>query len=87
MINKNLKNEIELIEVDNFHYHNRYEENEDTRRQKIDKKLSNELLDYQNGRYTMNDVYKQIKAKTCPLSKRLRDYVLSHYYIDGNFLY
>jgi hypothetical protein len=58
-----MQKEIEFLQYDSHRFYNRYEENEDTRRQKIDKKLSNELLDYQNGRYTMNDVYKQIKAK------------------------
>jgi hypothetical protein len=46
----------------------------------------NEVLDYMNGRYTLNDVYNQIKAKSCPLSRSLREYVLSHYDEQGNFL-
>jgi len=50
-------------------------------------KIKNELLDYMNGRYTLNDVYNQIKNKTCKLSYRLRQYVLSHYDENGNFLY
>lgn len=47
----------------------------------------NQLLDYMNGRYTLNDVYYQIKNKICKLSYRLRQYVLSHYDENGNFLY
>ena len=48
--------------------------------------IKEELLDYQNGRYTLDDVYKQIQNKTCKLSKRLREYVLSHYDENGNFI-
>lgn len=44
------------------------------------------LMNYMSGKYTLNDVYQQIQAKTCPLSKNLRDYVLSHYDINGNFI-
>ena len=46
----------------------------------------NEVLDYMNGKYTLNDVYKQIQNKNCPLSKRIREYVLSHYNENGEFL-
>jgi hypothetical protein len=49
-------------------------------------RMKEELMDYMNGRYCLNDVYKQIQDKTCPLSKRLRDYVLSHYDEKGNFI-
>ena len=45
-----------------------------------------EVLHYMNGRYTLNDVYKQIQDKTCGLSFRLRQYVLSHYNDKGIFL-
>lgn len=48
--------------------------------------IQNTLLDYMSGRYTLNDVYQQIKAKKCPLSRNLREYVLSHYDEHGNFL-
>ncbi len=48
-------------------------------------RLLQEIMDYMNGKYSLNDVYKQIQDKTCPLSKRLRDYVLSHYDENGNF--
>ena len=46
----------------------------------------NEVLDYMNAKYTLDDVKIQIENKTCPLSKRLRDYVLSHYDTNGNFI-
>ena len=39
-----------------------------------------------NGRYTLDDVYKQIQNKTCPLSRSVREYVLSHYDAEGNFI-
>ncbi len=44
------------------------------------------LFDYMAGKYSLNDVYLQIKAKTCPLSANLRQYVLSHYDSDSNFI-
>ncbi len=44
------------------------------------------VLDYMDGKYTLDDVFKQIQNKTCPLSRRLRDYVLSHYDSEGNFI-
>jgi hypothetical protein len=34
----------------------------------------------------LDQVYAQIQAKTCPLPKRVRDYVLSHYDSDGDFI-
>lgn len=46
----------------------------------------NEVLNYMNGRYTLNDVYEQIKNKKCTLSRRLRQYVLSHYDENGVFI-
>ena len=48
--------------------------------------IKEEYSDYVNGRYTLDDVYKQIQNKTCKLSKRLREYVLSHYDKNGNFI-
>lgn len=48
--------------------------------------MKNILLNYMNGRYTLDDVYKQIKNKTCPLSRSVREYVLSHYDAEGNFI-
>ena len=44
------------------------------------------VFDYMNGRYTLDDVYKQIQNKTCPLSRSVREYVLSHYDAEGNFI-
>ena len=48
--------------------------------------LHKEVLDYMEGKYTLRDVYNQIQGKRCPLSKRVRDYVLSHFDMDGNFI-
>lgn len=48
--------------------------------------MKNILLNYMNGRYTLDDVYNQIQNKTCPLSRRVREYVLSHYDAKGNFI-
>jgi hypothetical protein len=48
-------------------------------------RIKNSVLDYMDGKYTLDDVYQQIQNKTCPLSKSLRDYVLSHYDEFGNF--
>lgn len=44
------------------------------------------VLDYMNGRYSLRDVYDQIQNKTCPLSASLREYVLSHFDSEGNFI-
>jgi hypothetical protein len=44
------------------------------------------VLDYMNAHYTLRDVYDQIQAKTCPLPRSLRDYVLSHFDSEGNFI-
>jgi hypothetical protein len=46
----------------------------------------NEVLDYMNGRYCLDDVYEQIKNKVCKLPKRVRDYVVSHYTPEGVFI-
>ena len=45
-----------------------------------------DLRNYCNGRFTLDDCYKQIKNNTFPLCKRIKDYVLSHYDDKGNFL-
>jgi hypothetical protein len=42
-------------------------------------RLQNELMDYMNGRYCLDDVYKQIQNKTCQLPYRTRQFVISHY--------
>lgn len=44
------------------------------------------VRDYMNGRFSFNDVYKQIKEKVCPLPYSLRQYVLSLYDKNGNFI-
>ena len=49
--------------------------------------IQEEYSDYVNGRFCLDDVYKQILAKTCPLPVRARKYVLSHYDENGKFLY
>lgn len=48
--------------------------------------IREEYDEYANGRFSLQMVYEQIVAKTCPLSKRLRDFVLSHYDKEGNFI-
>ena len=47
--------------------------------------LREEYNTYTNGRFSLQMVYQQIIDKTCPLSKRVRDFVLSHYDENGNF--
>mgnify|MGYP003511826203 CR=1 FL=1 len=49
--------------------------------------VKNEVLDYMNGRFTLNDVRGQIINKKCLLSTRCRDYVMSHYDKEGNFIF
>jgi hypothetical protein len=49
-------------------------------------RMIQEIRDYMDGRYSFNDVYRQIQDKTCPLPKRLRDYVLSYYDGNGNLI-
>ncbi len=49
-------------------------------------KIQAELYDYMDGRFTLRDVYLQIQAKTCPLPKRVREYVLGHFDKHGNFI-
>lgn len=44
------------------------------------------VLDYMNGRYTLDDVYRQVKNKTCPLPRSVRGYVSSHYDNNGVFI-
>lgn len=48
--------------------------------------MNNIVFEYMNGRYTLDDVYNQIKNKTCPLSRNVREYVLSHYNDEGDFI-
>ncbi len=49
-------------------------------------RIKNEVLEYMNGRFTLNDVYKQIKEKKSGLSARYKKFVLSHYDENGNFI-
>lgn len=49
-------------------------------------RLKEAFMEYASGRYSLDDVYHQIQEKTCPLPKRVRDYVLSHYDEEGNFI-
>tara|TARA_R110002095_G_scaffold193603_1_gene171864 strand:+ start:7228 stop:7512 length:285 start_codon:yes stop_codon:yes gene_type:complete len=44
------------------------------------------IKEYMNGKYCLNDVYLQIKEKKCGLSFKLRQFVLSHYDSEGNFI-
>lgn len=39
-----------------------------------------------NKRKTLNDLYKEIQLKQSELSRRCRDFVLSHYDSDGKFI-
>ena len=52
--------------------------------QKIEN-LYSDLMQYANGRFTLNDIYEQIQNGTCTLSKSRRDYVLSYYDENGKF--
>jgi hypothetical protein len=57
------------------------------RKMKLEIRLWWEVYDYMaEEMITLDDVYKQIQDKTCLLSKRLRDYVLSLYDENGNFI-
>lgn len=44
------------------------------------------ILAYMDGKYTLRDVYQQIKRKECPLSRNLRECVLSNFDSDGEFV-
>ena len=48
--------------------------------------MQNELYSYMDGMFCLNDVYNQIKKGECPLPKRVREYVISHYDEFGNFI-
>lgn len=56
-------------------------------KQRRDQSTYDEVIEYMNGRYTLSDVYKQVIDKICPLSKRCRDFVESHYDTNGKFMY
>lgn len=38
-----------------------------------------EIRAFMDGRYRFNDLYSQVKNKTCKLSKRCRDYISNMY--------
>lgn len=44
--------------------------------QKKEVNIRNELISYMDGKFTLKDVHLQIQLKTCPLPKRVRDYVI-----------
>mgnify|MGYP003650412831 FL=1 len=49
-------------------------------------KPKNAVMDYMGSTKGLDDVYKEIKNKTCKLSASLRKYVLTHYDNNGNFI-
>lgn len=49
--------------------------------------MKESVLSYMDGKYTLRDVYNQIKDKTCPLTFSQREYVLSLFWSDGTFVY
>ena len=51
-----------------------------------DHRTYRELIEYMDGKYSLQDCYNQIKNKTFPLSCRLKRYVLNHYDEKGNFI-
>lgn len=48
-------------------------------------RLYDEVINYMNGKFTLQDVYQQIQNKTCNLSSRCRDYVSNMFDENGNF--
>lgn len=48
----------------------------------IQRRLSN----YMSDKYSLNDVYNQIKEHNCPIPAIVKQYVLSHYDNEGNFI-
>lgn len=50
-----------------------------------DNNIYNDVMDYMNGRFTLQDVYEQIKVKICPLSTSRRQFVLDLFDEHGNF--
>lgn len=50
-----------------------------------EERMYDEIMDYADGRYSLNDLKKQIDNKKSKLSRRLRDYVMSHYDSAGNY--
>lgn len=63
------------------------EETKQDKQSKIKAKVSSEIYDYINQRrMTINEVYQEVINKKSNLSKRQRDFVLSLYDKDGNFI-
>ena len=60
---------------------------EGTSRDRSLQRTYDEVIQYMNHRFTLDDVYHQIVNRTLKKSKRFRDFVLSHYDENGNFLY
>lgn len=55
-------------------------------KQVLESHIYDETIKYMNGRYSLDDVYKQIITKTTKgLSSRCKKFVLSHYDENGNF--
>lgn len=54
--------------------------------QQIQMNIKSEVLKYMDGKFSLDDVHKQILNKNCPLSKRCREFVLSHYDENGEFV-
>jgi len=52
---------------------------EETKEQRIQRAIIKEIHEYINGRFTYRDVYLQILVKSCPLSKRCRDYIINEF--------
>lgn len=59
---------------------------EPTKAQVSLRNMQRELYAYMDGRFTLRDVYWHIQNKVCPLSRRVREYVLGHFDNDGNFI-
>jgi hypothetical protein len=58
-----------------------------TKQERIRNKCYWSMHSYANkNSLNLDQIYAQIQAKTRPLPKRVRDYVLSHYDSDGNFI-
>jgi hypothetical protein len=57
------------------------------RREKTMTRQKNRIIEYMSGKYTLDDVYKEILEKKSKLSSADRKYVMDHYDEDGIFLY
>lgn len=60
--------------------------NKEQRQQVKDHRTYVELIEYMNGKYCLDDCYKQIQDGTFPLVNRIKKFVLSHYDENGNFI-